>query len=238
MKTDRNTHDKFKFEQALLRGGIRCIAGIDEAGRGPIAGPVVAAAVVLPIAWVSTGLPAQLAGLTDSKQLTPRQREAYFELLTAFYKVRFAIEQVEAHTIDKINILQATHLAMAAAIAKLEPPPEHVLVDGGFVPTITLPQTSIIKGDALSFSIAAASVIAKVTRDRLMLEFDRLWPEYGFAQHKGYGTPKHIAALERYGPCPIHRQTFAPVRVSARPTWLGARAASAPLNTKERPQSA
>lgn len=218
MRTAPEKNDKFKFERALLRSGVKCIAGVDEAGRGPIAGPVVAAAVALPDDWVSNGLPSELRGLTDSKQLTPRRREAYFELLTGVYKVRFAIAQVEAHTIDEVNILQATHYAMAAAVAKLKPPPEHVLVDGRFVPTITLPQTPIIKGDSLSFSIAAASVVAKVTRDRLMLEYDRLWPAYGFAQHKGYGTPRHIAALVRYGPCPIHRQTFAPVRTWAQRT--------------------
>lgn len=214
MKATPKTTDKFKFERALLSNGLKYIAGVDEAGRGPLAGPVVAVAVVLPTEWIITGLPHELTRLTDSKQLTPHQREVYFELLTATYKVRFGLGQVEAGTIDTINILQATYRAMNAAVSMLDPPPEHVLVDGRFVPTITLPQTPIIRGDALSFSIAAASVIAKVTRDRLMLEYDRRWPMYGFAKHKGYGTPQHIAALAQYGPCPIHRQSFAPVQLA------------------------
>lgn len=213
MKTVSKTTDKFKFERALANSGVKYIAGVDEAGRGPIAGPVVAAAVVLPTEWIIAGPPPELTCLTDSKQLTSHQREVYFQLLTAVHKIRFGIGQVEATTIDEINILQATHRAMAIALGQLDPTPEHVLVDGKFVPTIKLPQTPIIKGDALSFSIAAASVIAKVIRDKLMFEYDRLWPLYGFAKHKGYATTQHIAALARYGPCPIHRQSFAPVQL-------------------------
>ncbi|MCS7336828.1 MAG: ribonuclease HII [Verrucomicrobiae bacterium] len=212
MYTEKSDVDKFRYERALLRTGVKSVAGVDEAGRGPLAGPVVAAAVVLPAEWIAGGAPPELTGLTDSKQLSARQRERYFDLLTRVYKIRFATAQVEAHTIDSINILRATHHAMMVAVAKLEPAPEHVLVDGKFVPTITIPQTAIIGGDALSFAIAAASIIAKVTRDRLMLEYDKLWPMYGFAQHKGYGTAQHMAALAQFGPCPIHRRSFAPVR--------------------------
>jgi len=209
--------DRFEFERALWAGGSRFIAGIDEAGRGPLAGPVVAAAVMLPSDWLRRGLPAELAGLNDSKQLTERQRDAFFSELTVRPDVRFAIAQIDAEVVDKINILQATHRAMNAALAQLQPPPEHVLVDGIRVPSLRGPQTPIVKGDARSYSIAAASVLAKVTRDRLMIEFDRRWPAYGFAEHKGYGTARHLAAIAEHGPCPIHRRSFAPLRPVQQP---------------------
>ncbi len=149
-------------------------------------------------------------GLNDSKQLTRLQRENFFAFLTNCGEVEFAVAQIDAAQIDAVNILQATHRAMNDALAQSNP--EHALVDGRAVKTMRVPQTAIIKGDARSYSIAAASVLAKVTRDRLMLEFDRRWPVYGFAAHKGYGTPQHLAALAAHGPCPIHRRSFAPLK--------------------------
>jgi ribonuclease HII len=217
--------DQFHFERRLLSLGINAIAGVDEAGRGPLAGPVVAAAVVLPSEWVRQGLPAGLHGLNDSKQLSLSQRERFFAVLTACSAVRVAVAQVAAELIDRLNILQATHRAMEEALAQLTPTPAHALVDGRRVPELRLPQTPLVKGDARSYSIAAASVIAKVTRDHLMCEFDRLYPEYGFAEHKGYATARHLAALARHGPCPIHRRSFAPLKPAvgrARPTRAAA----------------
>src|SRR5690348_15565285 len=180
--------DRFEFERALWGRGTARVAGVDEAGRGPLAGPVVAAATILPAKWAETGLPRELDGLNDSKQLTAAQRERFFAYLTASGEVEYAVAQMDSVQIDEINILRATHRAMNAALADLIPQPQHVLVDGRPVPTMRVPQTAIVKGDARSYSIAAASVLAKVTRDRLMLEFDRQWPAYGFAGHKGYGT--------------------------------------------------
>lgn len=204
--------DRLAYERRLWAAGLTRIAGVDEAGRGPLAGPVVAAAVVLPVDWAHTGIDPALRGLTDSKQLSPAQREKFFERLSAHPLIRFGLGVVEAELIDQINILQATHRAMALALAQLDPPPEHLLVDGRRVPSLAWPQTALVGGDARSYSIAAASVLAKVTRDRLMQRYDRLYPAYGFAQHKGYGTPQHLAALAQFGPCPIHRRSFAPIR--------------------------
>jgi ribonuclease HII len=204
--------DRLSLERALWRQGLARVAGVDEVGRGPLAGPVVAAAVMLPASWYERGVSDALRGLNDSKQLTEAQRERYFAMLTTDPAVCFGLARVEAATIDAINILQATHRAMREALAQLRPAPEHALVDGRPVPTLPMPQTALVKGDARSYSIAAASVIAKVTRDRLMREFDALYPGYGFGGHKGYGTPQHLAALARLGPCPIHRRSFAPLR--------------------------
>lgn len=204
--------NSFEFEQPLWQSGVTRVAGVDEAGRGPLAGPVVAAAAILPSRWAETGLPAELSGLNDSKQLTEAQREKYFEFITACGEIEFGIAEVSAAVIDQINILQATHRAMNEALGKLSPLPPHALVDGRPVKTLRVPQTAIVKGDARSFSIAAASVLAKVTRDRQMLEYAAQFPGYGFAEHKGYGTAKHLAAIEKYGACPIHRQTFAPLK--------------------------
>jgi ribonuclease HII len=200
--------DRFAFERELWRQGLTRLAGVDEAGRGPLAGPVVAAAVCLPRGWLADGLPEALEGLNDSKQLTPSRRERYFAALTTHPEVRFGIGQVEAGRIDEINILQATHVAMNLALAHLNPAPDHALVDGHPVRTLRFPQTALVKGDSRSYSIAAASVLAKVTRDRLMVEYHRQFPAYGFAEHKGYGTPQHLAALAEHGPCPIHRRSF------------------------------
>ena len=204
--------DLFEFERALWRKNLTRVAGVDEAGRGPLAGPVVAAAAILSAKWAESGLPRELEGLNDSKQLTELQREKFFAFITACGEIEFAIAEVDAAQIDEINILQATHRAMNDALAKLNPQPQHALVDGRPVKTMRIPQTAIVKGDARSYSIAAASVLAKVTRDRLMLEFDRQFPEYGFAGHKGYGTARHLAAIAAHGPCPIHRKSFAPLK--------------------------
>jgi len=204
--------DRFEFERVLWNCGVTRVAGVDEAGRGPLAGPVVAAAAILPAKWAEAGLPCDLNGLNDSKQLTRLQRESFFAFLTGCSEVEFAVALIDSVQIDEINILRATHQAMNAALAELNPQPQHALVDGRAVQTMRVPQTAIIKGDARSYSIAAASVLAKVTRDRLMLEFDRQWPAYGFAEHKGYGTARHLAAIAAHGPCPIHRRSFAPMK--------------------------
>jgi ribonuclease HII len=205
----------FEFERALWQQKVARVAGVDEAGRGPLAGPVVAAAAILPPRWLEAGLPAELAGLNDSKQLTAGQREKFFAFITRCGEIEFGIAEVSAAVIDEINILQATHRAMNAALAQLQPLPPHALVDGRPVKTLCVPQTALVKGDARSYSIAAASVLAKVTRDRLMRAFDTQFPEYGFAGHKGYGTAKHMAAIRKFGACPIHRKTFAPLKPAA-----------------------
>ena len=204
--------DRFEFERVLWRQNVARVAGVDEAGRGPLAGPVVAAAAILPARWAESGLPAELAGLNDSKQLTAKQREKFFTFITGCGEIEFGIAEVSAAVIDEINILQATHRAMNDALAKLNPLPPHALVDGRPVKTLRVPQTAIVQGDARSYSIAAASVLAKVTRDRLMLTAHAQWPEYAFAEHKGYGTAKHLAAIAKHGACPIHRKTFAPLK--------------------------
>ena len=199
----------------MLAHGCALIAGVDEAGRGPLAGPVVAAAVMFPVAWIERGLPRALHGLNDSKQLTAAEREKFFSILTTRTEVRYAIAWSDHAVIDEINILQATFRAMNQAMAELTPAPLHVLIDGHLRSSAHGEQTPIVEGDAKSYSIAAASVLAKVTRDRMMLECDRQWPEYGFAEHKGYGTKQHLAALAQHGPCPVHRMTFAPLKKTA-----------------------
>ncbi len=205
--------DRLAHERELVAGGCALIAGVDEAGRGPLAGPVVAAAVMFPLTWLQGEFPAELVDLNDSKQLTEAQRERYFTWLTSRAEVCFAIAEADAALVDRINILQATHHAMNEALTRLRPAPVHALVDGRPVRSLRFPQTALVKGDARSYSIAAASVLAKVTRDRAMLEFDRQFPGYGFAEHKGYGTPAHLSALARLGPCPIHRRSFAPLKI-------------------------
>jgi ribonuclease HII len=190
-------------EEGLRARGLFLIAGIDEAGRGPLAGPVVAAAVILPDGFTH-------AMLDDSKKLTEKKRELLYSEITSNKAIRWAFSALDAGEIDRINILRATHEAMRQAARQLEP--EHVLIDGLSVREFPYPQTALVGGDALSFSIAAASIIAKVTRDRFMLEMDAQYPEYGFAKHKGYGTRQHLEALKTHGPCPIHRRTFLPVQ--------------------------
>jgi ribonuclease HII len=204
--------DRLSFERELWARGIRLVAGVDEAGRGPLAGPVVAAAVILPAHWAESGCEQTLRKLNDSKLLTAPQREEFFAILTAHPEIKFGIAIVDAETIDRINILQATHRAMNDALAQLSPAPEHALVDGLAVKSLRFPQTALVKGDSRSYSIAAASVLAKVTRDQLMLEFDRQFPAYGFAGHKGYGTAEHLAAVAAHGPCAIHRKSFSPIK--------------------------
>jgi ribonuclease HII len=161
---------------------------------------------------MQSGLPRSLRGLNDSKQLTPLEREIFFGVLTNLPHVLHSVVGVDAAQVDSINILRATHCAMNEALDRLQPEPTHVLVDGTWVGSMRFPQTPLVKGDERSYSIAAASVIAKVTRDRMMVAYHEEWPAYGFAEHKGYGTPQHLAALAEHGPCPIHRRSFAPIR--------------------------
>ncbi len=198
--------DLWRFERAARAQGHAVIAGLDEVGRGPLAGPVVAACVVLPDGF-------DLAGIRDSKKLSERQRErAYGRIMMDALAVGFG--QVEADEIDRVNILQASREAMRIALRTLAPDltPTLALVDGLPVPQLPCPaQRAIVGGDGLSVSIAAASIVAKVTRDRLMVEYDARYPAYGFAGHKGYGAPKHLAALGEHGPCPLHRRSFSPV---------------------------
>jgi ribonuclease HII len=203
---------RLSFEQALWTKGLAHVAGVDEAGCGPLAGPVVAAAVVFPCAWLQTGLWSKLRGLNDSKQLTPEERDDFYAALVANPEIRYGVAVVDASIIDQINILQAAHRAMNLALARLQPAAQHALVDGRAVKTLSIPHTPLVKGDARSYSIAAASVLAKVTRDRMMTAFDQQYPGYGFAEHKGYGTPQHYAAITKFGPCPIHRRSFAPFK--------------------------
>jgi ribonuclease HII len=203
--------DMLRYEKEAWQSGLFFIAGIDEAGRGPLAGPVVAAAVAFEREPLETGGAEIFAGLTDSKALTEKRREHFFEQLQGcgFARIEFAV--IGPDIIDEINILQATWKAMAEAVARISPLPDLALVDGRPVRGLCCKSKNIVKGDAQSLSIAAASVIAKVTRDRLMVELDAQFPQYGFAKHKGYGTQAHLDAIHRHGPCPHHRKTFRPV---------------------------
>lgn len=191
------------YESELWRSGCLHIAGIDEAGRGPLAGPVVAAAVIFPANH------AFIAGINDSKKLTPAAREEMIEVIRD-KAMAIGVGIVPHEEIDKINILQATFKAMREAVAALKIQPDYLLIDGNKKPGINIPQRCIVKGDALSMSIAAASIVAKVTRDRMMLDYDKEYPHYGFARHKGYATARHIEAIRRFGLCPIHRHSFQP----------------------------
>ena len=198
MKTE--APDLWLYEHEAAREGFACICGVDEAGRGPLAGPVCAAAVILPP-------DIQIEGLNDSKKLTDKKRRALYDVITeraVSYGIAFADEQ----EIDEINILQATFLAMRRAFEKLTVTPDIALIDGNRAPGLSCRERTVVHGDALSASIAAASILAKVTRDRLMEEYDAQYPQYGFAVHKGYGTKRHYAALREFGACPIHRQSF------------------------------
>ncbi len=191
----------YRFESAAWRRGVTRLAGVDEAGRGPLAGPVVAAAVVL-----TPG--ARIAGVDDSKRLPPEERARLFEIIRE-RALGVGVGVVDHLTIDRINILEATRLAMAKALGALTVEPELVLTDFVTVPGLRCPQRNLVEGDRRSASVAAASIVAKVTRDRIMEEADRDWPLYGFGRHKGYATLEHREALERHGPCPLHRRTFA-----------------------------
>jgi ribonuclease HII len=194
-----------RHERELRARGFARIAGIDEAGRGPLAGPVVAAAVILPEKF-------RHRTLTDSKQLSAPRREEIYAEIVAHGEIVWAVSIVEVEEIDRINILRAAHQAMRRAVAALTVPPDHALIDGLPVKPFPIEHTALVGGDARSFSIAAASVVAKVTRDRIMVAMDAQHPGYEFAQHKGYGTELHLARLRTHGPCPIHRKTFLPVR--------------------------
>ena len=193
-----------EYETELYNKDIKLIAGVDEVGRGPLIGPVVAAAVILPINY-------QLKGLTDSKKITEKNRNIYYELLQK-EALAIGVGVIDNKIIDEVNIYQATKLAMKKAIDNLSVKPEHVLIDA--MPLeLEMPSTSIIKGDAKSLSIAAASVIAKVTRDEMMIKLDKDYPEYGFAKHKGYATKMHIENIEKYGLLDSYRFTFKPINV-------------------------
>lgn len=195
----------FAIENQLQSEGFYPVAGIDEAGRGPLAGPVVAAAVILPEGF-------EADGLNDSKKLSPARREKLHALITAEGSgVVWGLARVEPEDIDRINILKATHRAMALAAQSLGVIPSMTLIDGLPVTGFPYPFRAVVKGDLKSMSIAAASILAKVDRDRIMLEYAKIYPQYGFERHKGYGTKFHLESLKNYGPCEIHRQSFAPV---------------------------
>lgn len=192
--------DLYAYENELRSQGYEVICGVDEAGRGPLAGPVCAAACVLPAGLV-------IAGLNDSKKLSEKRREALYDQITEQAQA-WAVCLVNEKVIDEINILQATYRAMRGAVEKLTLRPDLCLVDGNRDPGLGLPTRTVVKGDATCASVAAASILAKVTRDRLMLEYDKTYPGYGFAVHKGYGTKAHYAAVAELGLCPIHRRSF------------------------------
>ncbi|MBU4128512.1 ribonuclease HII [bacterium] len=197
--------DMKRYERRMKKKGYQLIAGVDEVGRGSLAGPVVACALILPTKC-------RIPGLNDSKKLTPKKREELYPLIKR-KALAIGLGRVGERKIDGINILKATHLAMKRAISHLGTRPDLLLVDGFKIPGVEIPQEAIIRGDEKSASIAAASIIAKVTRDRLMVRCHKRHPEYGFHRHKGYGTERHIKALKRNGPSRIHRRTFSGVRI-------------------------
>lgn len=191
----------YEFEKAAVNSGFSCICGVDEAGRGPLAGPVCAAAVILPEGVV-------IEGLDDSKKLTEKKREKLYDIIKET-AVAYSVAYGTLEEIETVNILEATYLAMNRAIEGLSVKPDFALIDGNRVPRgIKIPCETIVKGDSKSMSVAAASVLAKVTRDRLMLEYDKKYPEYNFKKHKGYGTKEHTELIKQYGPCEIHRLSF------------------------------
>ena len=189
-----------KYEDALHAQGVQYVAGVDEVGRGPLAGPVVTAAVILPADF-------DVLGVDDSKKLSEKKREELFEIIKE-KAICYAIGMADEKRIDEINILEATKEAMGKAIRSLEIQPEHILIDALTLKDVDIPQTGIVKGDATSVSIAAASILAKVTRDRMMVEYEETYPGYGFAKNKGYGTKAHYEGLDQYGITPIHRRSF------------------------------
>ncbi len=196
--------DMERLEASLIQKGYRLIAGVDEAGRGPLAGPVVAAAVILPP-------DIEIVGLDDSKKLSAKRRDILFDEIAGSGAI-CAVGIIDNETIDQVNILQASLLAMHKAVISLENQPQFILVDGAYtIPNLTLPQMAIVGGDALCRSISAASIIAKVTRDRIMDKYDEIYPGFSFANHRGYPTRKHIDELKENGPTEIHRRTFRPV---------------------------
>lgn len=190
-----------EIDEEFFKKGVKYVAGIDEAGRGPLAGPVVVACVIMPE-------DSMIEGVNDSKKISEKKREALYEKITE-EAISYGVGIVNQDEIDELNILRATKKALTMALKEMETKPNVILVDAlTGIDTLGIPYKSIIKGDANSYSIAAASIIAKVTRDRIMREWDKVYPEYGFAGHKGYGTAKHIAAIKEYGLCPLHRRTF------------------------------
>ena len=202
MKKIWNAGEKLRFERALQANGVKYIAGVDEVGRGPLAGPVVCVAVIMPLEENVL-----VVGVDDSKKLSAKKRERLAEEIKA-RALCYTVVEIDEKIIDGINILEATRLGMKKAIESLEIPPEIVLTDGNMTIDTHFPQRSVVHGDALSYSIGAASIIAKVYRDRLMDEFAKAYPQYGFEKNKGYGTAAHIQGIKEYGLCPIHRRTF------------------------------
>lgn len=208
--TERESKDRervaamYEYERQANAEGYDLIAGVDEAGRGPLAGPVAVAAVILPKELY-------LPFLNDSKKLSEKRRETLYDMIKE-QAVAYSVVLVDREIIDKENIYEATKNGMYNAILKLSQKPDKVLIDAMPLDKLPIPSLSIVKGDAKSASIAAASVLAKVTRDRFMLEMDKVYPEYGFKNHKGYGTKAHIEAIKKYGPCPLHRETFEPIK--------------------------
>ena len=196
--------DLYRIENDLRDRGFKIVLGTDEAGRGPMAGPLVAAAVILPPGLV-------IPGLNDSKKLSPKKREELYDLI-ASVAVEVQTEVISVEEIDRINVLEASKKAMRACIEKMRTPVDYVLADAVEL-ELDLPMLGIIKGDAKAAAIAAASIIAKVTRDRLMVSYDEIYPEFGFKKHKGYVTKHHLEMLAKHGPCPLHRRSFAPVRL-------------------------
>ena len=188
------------YEKELIQKGYACVAGVDEAGRGPLAGPVFAAAVILPEGEI-------IEGINDSKKLSPKKRDELYDIIRE-KAIAVSSASVDEKTIDEINILNATYLAMQKAVAGLNPKPDFVLVDGNRAPELDIECDTLVKGDAKSISIAAASIVAKVERDRYIIEMAKKYPEYGFEKHKGYGTKEHCESILKYGPSPIHRRTF------------------------------
>ena len=212
----------FRREKQLYKKGYRFVAGIDEVGRGPLAGPVIACAVVISLSrlkdkYCTANLPDSFYkknnNVRDSKCLTPLQRERLYKVLTNDKNINYAVGIVSEKIIDKINILKASLLAMKKAVENLEIKPDFLLLDGRWtIKNYPVSQTAIPNGDKYVFSIAVASIIAKVTRDRLLVRYDKKYPNYGFARHKGYGTKLHLEMLKKYGPCRLHRKSFRPVR--------------------------
>ena len=202
MKKVWNAEEKLQYERALLAKGYRYIAGVDEVGRGPLAGPVVCAAVIMPLEDAEL-----IVGVDDSKKVSEKKREILSEEIKK-RALAYTVVEVSEKDIDEINILEATKLGMKKAIESLPITPDIVLTDGNMTIDIKLPQTSVVHGDALSYSIGAASIVAKVYRDKLMDEFALTYPEYAFEKNKGYGTAAHINAIKEFGLCPIHRRTF------------------------------
>ena len=202
MKKQWNAEEKLGYERALQAKGYRFIAGVDEVGRGPLAGPVVCAAVIMPLEEENL-----IIGVDDSKKLSAKKREELAEKIKE-KAICYTIVEIDEKQIDEINILEATKLGMKKALETLQITPQTVLTDGNMTLNIPFPQTSVIHGDALSYSIGSASIIAKVHRDNLMDEYAKQYPQYAFEQNKGYGTSAHISAIKEFGLCPIHRRTF------------------------------